>query len=138
MKKLMILAMSVLMVAGMSAQELKAVKAENRKDKKEFRMNKEQRVEMDIKYLTEELYLSDEQAAKFAVTYREFVAAKEKLNKEFAAKFGKDLNERQVKAVLRYHGPKQHGQKGECQKAECQKGKEGCEKREERSLPKRD
>lgn len=138
MKKLMILAMSVLMVASMSAQELKAVKAENRKDKKEFRMNKEQRVEMDIKYLTEELYLSDEQAAKFAVTYKEFVAAKEKLNKEFAAKFGKDLNERQVKAVLRYHGPKQHGQKGECQKAECQKGKEGCEKREGRSLPKRD
>ena len=134
----MILAMSVLMVAGMSAQELKAVKAENRKDKKEFRMNKEQRVEMDIKYLTEELYLSDEQAAKFAVTYREFVAAKEKLNKEFAAKFGKDLNERQVKAVLRYHGPKQHGPKGDFKDGKCQKGKEGCEKREGRSLPKKD
>ena len=138
MKKLMILAMSVMMMTSVSAQEAKAEKAACKKDKKECRMSKEQRVEMDIKFLTEELYLSEEQAAKFAVTYREFVAAKEKLNKEFAAKFGKDLNERQVKAVLRYHGPKQHGPKGECQKAECQKGKEGCEKREGRSLPKKD
>ena len=37
----MILAMSVLMVASMSAQESKAQKAECKKDKKEFRMNKE-------------------------------------------------------------------------------------------------
>lgn len=136
MKKLMILAMSVLMVASMSAQEAKAEKAENRKDKKEFKMNKEQRVEMDIKYLTEELYLSDEQAAKFAVTYREFVAAKEKLNKEFAAKFGKDLNERQVKAVLRYHGPKPHGPKGEGPRPEFKDGK--CPKGEGRPCPKKD
>ena len=120
--------MSVLMVASVSAQEVKAEKAEGKKDKKEFRMSKEQRVEMDIKFLTEELYLSDEQAAKFAVTYREFIAAKEKLNKEFAAKFGKDLNERQVKAVLRYHGPKHHGSKGESPKGEFKDGK--CQKGE--------
>lgn len=136
MKKLMILAMSVLMVASVSAQELKAVKAENRKDKKEFKMNKEQRVEMDIKYLTEELYLSDEQAAKFAVTYREFVAAKEKLNKEFAAKFGKDLNERQVARVLHFHGPKPHGPKGEGPRPEFKDGK--CPKGEGRPCPKKD
>lgn len=132
----MILAMSVMMVASMSAQEAKAEKAENRKDKKEFKMNKEQRVEMDIKFLTEELYLSDEQAAKFAVTYREFVAAKEKLNKEFAAKFGKDLNEHQVKAVLRYHGPKPHGPKGEGPRPEFKDGK--CPKGEGRPCPKKD
>ena len=128
--------MSVLMVASVSAQELKAVKAENRKDKKEFKMNKEQRVEMDIKYLTEELYLSDEQAAKFAVTYREFVAAKEKLNKEFAAKFGKDLNERQVARVLHFHGPKPHGPKGEGPRPEFKDGK--CPKGEGRPCPKKD
>lgn len=125
--------MSVLMVASVSAQEVKAEKAECKKDKKEFRMSKEQRVEMDIKFLTEELYLSEEQAAKFAVTYREFIAAKEKLNKEFAAKFGKDLNERQVKAVLRYHGPKHHGPKGDFKDGKCQKGefKDGkCQKGE--------
>ena len=132
----MILAMSVMMVASMSAQEAKAEKAECKKDKKECKMTKEQRVEMDIKYLTEELYLSDEQAAKFAVTYREFIAAKEKLNKEFAAKFGKDLNERQVKAVLRYHGPKPHGPKGEGPRPEFKDGK--CPKGEGRPCPKKD
>ena len=132
----MILAMSVMMVASMSAQEAKAEKAECKKDKKECRMSKEQRVEMDIKYLTEELYLSDEQAAKFAVTYREFIAAKEKLNKEYAEKFGKNLNERQVKAVLRYHGPKQHGPKGEGPRPEFKDGK--CPKGEGRPCPKKD
>ena len=113
MKKLMILAMSVMMMTSMSAQEAKAGKAECKKEKKECRMSKEQRVEMDIKLLAEELYLSEEQAAKFAVTYREYVAAKEKLNKEFAAKFGKDLNERQVARVLHFHGPKPQGRKPE-------------------------
>ena len=113
MKKLLILAMSVMMMTSMSAQEAKAGKAECKKEKKECRMSKEQRVEMDIKLLAEELYLSEEQAAKFAVTYREYVAAKEKLNKEFAAKFGKDLNERQVARVLHFHGPKPQGPKPE-------------------------
>ena len=106
MKKLMILAMSVLMVTSMSAQEAKARKGECKRDKKECRMDKEQRIEMDIKFLTEELYLSDEQAAKFAVTYREFIEAKAKLNEQFKAKFAKDLNERQVARVLRFHGPR--------------------------------
>ena len=106
MKKLMILAMSVLMVTSMSAQEAKAQKGECKKDKRECKMDKEQRIEMDIKFLTEELYLSDEQAAKFAVTYREFIEAKAKLNEQFKAKFAKDLNERQVARVLRFHGPR--------------------------------
>lgn len=123
MKKLIILAMSVMMMTSVSAQELKAQKAEGKKDKKEFKMNKEQRVEMDIKFLTEELYLSDEQAAKFAVTYREYVAAKEKLDKEFAAKFGKDLNERQVARVLHFKGPKQQGPRAEGPRPELREGK---------------
>ena len=136
MKKLLILAMSVMMVASMSAQEAKAEKAECKKDKKECKMTKEQRVEMDIKFLTEELYLSDEQAAKFAVTYREFIAAKEKLNKEFAEKFGKDLNERQVARVLHFHGPKPHGPKGEGSRPKFKDGK--CPKGEGRPCPKKD
>jgi hypothetical protein len=106
MKKLLILAMSVMMVTSMSAQEAKAQKGECKKDKKECKLDKEQRIEMDIKFLTEELYLSDEQAAKFAVTYREFIEAKAKLNEQFKAKFAKDLNERQVERVLRFHGPR--------------------------------
>ena len=136
MKKLMILAMSVMMVASMNAQEAKAEKAECKKDKKECKMTKEQRVEKDIKFLTEELYLSDEQAAKFAVTYREFIAAKEKLNKEFAEKFGKDLNERQVARVLHFHGPKPHGPKGEGPRPKFKDGK--CPKGEGRPCPKKD
>lgn len=123
MKKLLILAMSVMMVANMSAQEAKAEKAECQKNKKECKMTKEQRIEMDIKFLTDELYLSDEQAAKFAVTYREFIAAKEKLNKEFAAKFGKDLNERQVARVLHFHGPKPQGPKHKGPRPEFKDGK---------------
>lgn len=135
MKKLMILAMSVMMMTSMSAQEVKAEKAECKKDKKECRMSKEQRVEMDIKFLTEELYLSDEQAAKFAVTYREFIAAKEKLNKEFAAKFGKDLNERQVARVIHFHGPKPQGPRPGGPKPEFKDGK--CQKHEGK-CPKKD
>ena len=123
MKKLLILAMSVMMVANMSAQEAKAEKAECQKNKKECKMTKEQRIEMDIKFLTDELYLSDEQAAKFAITYREFIAAKEKLNKEFAAKFGKDLNERQVARVLHFHGPKPQGPKHKGPRPEFKDGK---------------
>ena len=150
MKKLLILAMSVMIMTSMSAQEAKAGKAECKKDKKECRMSKEQRVEMDIKFLTEELYLSEEQAAKFAVTYREFVEAKEKLNKEFAAKFGKDLNERQVARVLHFHGPKPQGPRPEGPRpefkdgprpkgeAKCHKGEGKCPKHEGKPCPKQD
>ena len=110
----MILAISAIVAINLSAQEAKAEKAECKKEKKECKLTPEQRVEQDIKVLSEELYLGEEQAAKFAVTYREFAAAKVKLNKEFEKKFAKDLNERQVKAVLRYHGPKHKGEfKGE-------------------------
>jgi len=143
MKKLLILAMSVMMMTSVSAQEAKAEKAECKKDKKECRMTKEQRVEMDIKFLTDELYLSEEQAAKFAVTYREFIAAKEKLNKEFAAKFGKDLNERQVARVLHFHGPKPQGPRPEGPRPEFKdgprpKGEAKCHKGEGKPCPKQD
>ena len=114
MKKLFILAISAILVANVSAQEVKKVKKEEcKKAKIEKReCNKAERVERDIKFLSEELYLSEEQAAKFAVTYREFIAEKEKLNKEFRAKFAKDLNERQVERVLHFKGPHPEFRKG--------------------------
>lgn len=115
MKKLMILAISAILAANISAQEAKAQKGECKKAQKECKFNKEERIEMDIKLLTDELYLSDEQAAKFAVTYREFIAAKEKLNEQFRKEFGKNLNERQVERVLRFHGPRPCGPKPEFQ-----------------------
>ncbi len=106
----MILAISAILAANMSAQEVKARKGECKKEKKECKLSPEQRVEMDIKYLSEELYLDSAQTEKFAKTYREFVAEKQKLNERFKAKFAKDLNEKQVRAVLRYHGPKHKGE----------------------------
>jgi predicted RND superfamily exporter protein len=96
MKKLVLLAVSAIIVASVGAQESNASKADNKRAKKECQMSKEQRIERDIQTLSEELYLSDEQAAKFAVTYREFMAEKAKLNEKFKAKFAKNLNERQV------------------------------------------
>lgn len=109
MKKIMILAISAILAANISAQEAKAHKGECKQEKKECKFSHEDRVEMDIKYLTEELYLDEKQAEKFAKTYREFIAEKVKLNEKFKAKFSEDLNERQVNAVLRYRGPKPKG-----------------------------
>lgn len=135
----MILAISAILAANISAQDVKAEKAECKKEcKKEFKQGKklscEERIEFDIKYLTEELYLSEEQAAKFAVTYREYKAEQAKLNERFKAKFAKDLNERQVKAVLHYHGPKHHPgekakMKGEPRKVKGEQGKVKGEKK---------
>ena len=110
MKKLLVLAVSAILAANISAQEAKAQKAECKKEQKEQKLSKEERVERDIKILSEELYLSEEQAEKFAVTYREYIAAKEKLNEEFKAKFGETLNERQVREVLHFQGPQRKGE----------------------------
>ena len=71
MRKLVILAISALLVANVSAQEQK------KECKKQF--NKEERVEFDIKRLTNELLLSDEQAVKFAVLYREYAGKLDEL-----------------------------------------------------------
>ena len=136
MKKLMILAVSAILAANISAQETKAGKAECKKEKKECKMTPEQRTEMDIQILSDELYLSEEQSVKFAKTYREYVAAKKKLNEEFRVKFSKDLNERQVKAVLRYHGPKHKG--GDFRKGEGPKHKEGAQGKRKGELKKTD
>ncbi|MBO7459197.1 MAG: hypothetical protein J6T80_08100 [Paludibacteraceae bacterium] len=99
MKKLLILAMSAIFAANLSAQEVKAAKAECKKDAKECKMSKEERIERDIKMLTEELYLGEEQAAKFAVTYREYAG---KLDAIFAKKKaaceerGKELSDKEL------------------------------------------
>ena len=66
MKRLMILAISAILVANISAQEQK----KEAKEKKQF--TKEERVDFEVKRLTQELMLSDQQAEKFATTYREY------------------------------------------------------------------
>jgi len=109
MKRLFILAISAILVANISAQEQKAGKAECKKAKKECKMSKEERIEIEIKMLSDELYLSDEQAAKFAVTYREYKAEQAKVKEQFKAKFAPNLNEKQIERVLQ----------GRCKKGMC-------------------
>lgn len=66
MKKIVILAISAIFVANISAQEAKKVCFPGDS------LTKEQRVELDIKRFTHELMLSDKQAEKFSTTYREY------------------------------------------------------------------
>ena len=92
MRKLVILAISALLVANVSAQEQK------KECKKQF--NKEERVEFDIKRLTNELLLSDEQASKFAVLYREYAGKLDELFQKNAPKEkfepGKELSDKEL------------------------------------------
>lgn len=74
MKKIVILAISAILAANVSAQE---------QQRKEFpaekQLSKEERVEADIKRFTFELMLSDKQIEKFAATYREYAAKLDEL-----------------------------------------------------------
>ena len=110
MKKLFVMALAAFFAANISAQEAKAGKAECKKENKECqhrkkcKMSFEERTEMEIKFLSDELYLDSLQAEKFANTFRDFRKAQLALKKEFKQKFAKDLNERQVEKVLHFRG----------------------------------
>ena len=110
MKNLFIMALAAIFAANISAQEAKAGKAECKKENKECqhrkkcKMSFEERTEMEIKFLSDELYLDSLQAEKFANTFRDFRKAQLALKKEFKQKFAKDLNERQVEKVLHFRG----------------------------------
>ena len=89
MKKILIMAISAILAVNMSAQE----------QKKECKLSKEERVELDIKRLTNELYLSDKQAEKFAATYREYAGKMNELfekNKPENFEKGKVLSEEEL------------------------------------------
>ena len=98
MKKIMILAISAIFVANVSAQE-------QQKEFKGKQFNKAERVELDIKRLTNELMLSDEQAAKFEATYRAYADELDKLflknapKKEFEP--GKELTDKELDALAK-------------------------------------
>lgn len=140
MKKILVMAIAVVFAIGIQAEEVKAVQTEGGQAKKEFRkggkMSKEERekmreakVESDIEYLSAELELSGEQQAKFATTYREFMAERAQLNKKYQEKFAGQLDEDKVRRVMHFHGhgpkDKVHGDKAQCAKAkgQCPKGK---------------
>ena len=105
------MALVAIFAANISAQEVKAEKAECKKENKECRKESkerkksfEERTEADIKTLSDELYLDSLQAEKFAKTYRDYRKAQLELRKDFKAKFAKVLNDRQVKRVLHFRG----------------------------------
>lgn len=94
MKKIMILAISAILVANVSAQE------QQRECCRGKQMSKEERVEFDIKRLTNELMLSDQQAEKFATTYREYAKDMDKLFEKNAPKGefepGKEVSDKEL------------------------------------------
>ena len=127
MKKIVILAISAILAVNISAQEQK---------KEQFagkQLSKEEKVELKIQHLTQELMLSDQQAEKFAATFREYAADKKKgeqgkelsdaeldqlakqrfeemkkfadLQAKYYDKFRKDLSARQVERVLHLNEP---------------------------------
>ena len=102
MKKIVILAISAIFAANISAQESKKECFDGKQEsclKEAKKFNKEERVEFDIKRLTNELMLSDQQAEKFAVTYREYAAKLDELfQKNLPAKFepGKVLTDAEI------------------------------------------
>lgn len=134
MKKIMLLALSAVFVANISAQEPR--------NECPGKPSKKERVEFEIKRLSHELYLDDRQAEKFAATYREYAAeldelfsklerpareegkepteaeldqlaakrfattrAVAELKERFYARFREALNARQVAKVLHLDGP---------------------------------
>lgn len=103
MRKIMILAISAIFVANMSAQECKKEGFDGKK------LSKEERVEFKIKRLTDELMLSDQQATKFAVTFREYSAKLDELfeaNKPAKPEPGKTLSDAELDkmAKARFEG----------------------------------
>jgi len=105
MKKIVILAISAILVANISAQEQKKECCNAKK------FTQEERVEFDIKRFTNELMLSDQQAEKFAATYREYAAKLDELfqaNKPAKFEPGQTLTDAELDklAKQRFNGMK--------------------------------
>lgn len=93
MKKILILALSAILAINISAQEQQKERVAGKP------LSNEEKVEMQIKHLSRELMLSEQQARKFAVTFREYAAAKEKLFPKKAKKMveqGKELTDAEL------------------------------------------
>jgi hypothetical protein len=93
MKKILILALSAILAVNISAQEQQKERVAGKP------LSNEEKVELQIKHLSRELMLSEQQAQKFAVTFREYAAAKEKLFPKKAKKMyeqGKELTDAEL------------------------------------------
>ena len=93
MKKILILALSAILAVNISAQEQQKERVAGKP------LSNEEKVELQIKHLSRELMLSEQQTRKFAVTFREYAAAKEKLFPKKAKKMyeqGKELTDAEL------------------------------------------
>lgn len=93
MKKILILALSAILAVNISAQEQQKEGVAGKP------LSSEEKVELQIKHLSRELMLSEQQTQKFAVTFREYAAAKEKLFPKKAKKMveqGKELTDAEL------------------------------------------
>lgn len=93
MKKILILALSAILAVNISAQEQQKERVAGKP------LSNEEKVELQIKHLSRELMLSEQQTQKFAVTFREYAAAKEKLFPKKAKKMveqGKELTDAEL------------------------------------------
>lgn len=93
MKKILILALSAIFAVNISAQEQQKERVAGKP------LSNEEKVELQIKHLSRELMLSEQQTQKFAVTFREYAAAKEKLFPKKAKKMveqGKELTDAEL------------------------------------------
>ena len=97
MRSLVILAISSLFAANVSAKDVK-------KDPKAA-------LNRDIRRMSKRLDLNEEQQKQFAKTYRAFAKERQQLENKYRHEFAKTLNDRQVQAVMHPRALKQHAMK---------------------------
>ena len=97
MRSLVILAISSLFAANVSAKDVK-------KDPKAA-------LNRDIRRMSKRLDLNEEQQKQFAKTYRAFAKERQQLENKYSHEFAKTLNDRQVQAVMHPRALKQHAMK---------------------------
>ena len=102
MRSLIVLAISSLCVATVSAKDVK-------KDPK-AELNR------DIRRMSKRMNLNDAQQKEFAKTYRAFAKERRQLDEKYKREFAKTLNERQVKAVMHGRDFKHKAFKHQCRK----------------------
>ena len=97
MRSLVILAISSLFAANVSAKDVK-------KDPKAA-------LNRDIRRMSKRLDLNEEQQKQFAKTYRAFAKERQQLENKYSHEFAKTLNDRQVQALMHPRALKQHAMK---------------------------
>ena len=97
MRSLVILGISSLFVANVSAKDVKK--------------GPKAALNRDIRRMSKRLDLNEEQQKQFAKTYRAFAKERQQLENKYSHEFAKTLNDRQVQAVMHPRALKQHARR---------------------------